>query len=399
MLIDKKRAFQIMDKYDLDVMIATTKGNVAYTVDYWPVGAFRPGGHQTFSILPRDEQKCPAVIMPISDLSPWLSRKSWVREIWPYGTYYVEAFDELAGDERQLKEIETELRATRPSFDNAIEALVSAIKQKGLARAKIGLDEMNIPPQHIEILKQEFPEAEISFAYEIFREIRLIKTPEEIARIRASTKISEIAVQEVCEAIREGMTEKELVSILKSAIGRERGIPVLWYVGCGTGSALTDRDATDYRVKKGDWVMFDVGCCFEHYYSDIARSVVVGEPSPKQVKYYEAILKGRAQALEMIKPGITAGEIFDAAVQSIRDSGISHFKRHSIGHSTGIEPYDPPILAPGSNFVIEEGMVLNVETPYYELGFGGIQLEDTLLITGNGFEYLSSLPQELRAVG
>ena len=402
MLINEKRAYETMDKYGLDVLIASTKGNVTYATDYWPLlYFFKPGGAQAFCIIPRDKKKCPAIVMPMMDLSPWINCKSWVEEIWSYGSYYVESFcklSELSRDERRLQEKENELRITHHHFNTPLEALVSAIRDKGFSNSKIGLDEMNISPQDLEIFRKEFSKANIIFAYEIFREIRKIKTSEEIKRIRVSTEITERAAEDACEAIKEGITEIELVNIFQSAVGKQGAIPSLTYFGCGTGSSLTDRNPTNYRLKKGDFVMFDVGCIYQHYHSDIARTVVLGEPSSKQIKYYQAIKEGRSMALNILKPGVKAKEIFEVTVKSIRDSGIPHFNRHMVGHSTGVEPYDLPIIGPDCNLPIEENMVINIETPYYELGFGGIQLEDTFLINSKGFEYISSLPQELRII-
>ena len=135
MLINEKRAYEIMDKYGLDVLISSTEGNVAYTSDFWPIGAFRPGDHQTFCIIPRDKKKCPAIVMPISDLSAWIICKSWVKELWSYGSYYIESFCELSGDERRLKEKENELQITHHHFNRPLEALVSAIRDKGFSNS------------------------------------------------------------------------------------------------------------------------------------------------------------------------------------------------------------------------------------------------------------------------
>ena len=400
MLINEKRTYEIMDKYGIDVLIGSTEGNVAYLSNYLPesVGSFRPGGNQTFCIIPRDKRKHSTIILNIGYLASWLNCKSSVDEMWAYGTYYVESFCELSGNERRYKKIENELRITNHHFSVPLEALVFAIKDKGFSNSKIGLDEKYISPQDIGILRAEFPKADIIFAYNILSEIRTIKTPEEIKRIRVSTEITERAVEEACKAIKEGITEIELVNIFKSAVVKEGARPFLWFFGYGTGSAFTDRDPTNYRLKRGDFIMFDVGCIYQHYHSDTARSLVFGEPSSKQIKYYEAVRKGRAMALNILKPGVKVKEIFEVAVQSIRDCGIPHFKRNMVGHGTGVEPYDPPVIEPNSSLLIEENMVINIETPYYELGFGGIQLEDTLLINAKGFEFISSLPQELRVI-
>ena len=169
MLINEKRTYEIMDKYGIDVLIGSTEGNVAYLSNYLPesVGSFRPGGNQTFCIIPRDKRKHSTIILNIGYLASWLNCKSSVDEMWAYGTYYVESFCELSGNERRYKKIENELRITNHHFSVPLEALVFAIKDKGFSNSKIGLDEKYISPQDIGILRAEFPKADIIFAYNI----------------------------------------------------------------------------------------------------------------------------------------------------------------------------------------------------------------------------------------
>ena len=88
-------------------------------------------------------------------------------------------------------------------------------------------------------------------------------------------------------------------------------------------------------------------------------------------------------------------DIFNVAVQTVRNSGIPHYQRHHCGHGIGLEFYDPPLISPHDHTKIEEGMVLNIETPYYELGFGGLQVEDTVLVTESGVRYLTKSSREL----
>ncbi len=90
-----------------------------------------------------------------------------------------------------------------------------------------------------------------------------------------------------------------------------------------------------------------------------------------------------------------ASEIFEEAVRSVREAGISHYQRNHVGHGIGIECYDPPFLAPTSDHILEEGMVVNIETPYYELGFGGLQVEDTIVVTPDGYRSLTQCDRGL----
>ncbi|MDD4569214.1 MAG: M24 family metallopeptidase, partial [Tepidanaerobacteraceae bacterium] len=126
---------------------------------------------------------------------------------------------------------------------------------------------------------------------------------------------------------------------------------------------------------------------------------VVGKSSSKLEEYYSAILKGEEEAIAQIKPGVISEDIFDIAVEVTRKAGIPHYERHHCGHGIGLEVYDPPTIAPGVKAVLESGMVLCIETPYYELGWAGIQIEDTIVVTDKGYRSLSKSSRELIRVG
>jgi Xaa-Pro dipeptidase len=187
----------------------------------------------------------------------------------------------------------------------------------------------------------------------------------------------------------------EIAEVFSTAIAQQGGIPVLVCIGAGYRSAFPNVQPSDYQVKKGDLIRFDIGCLYKNYYSDTARIAVWGKPSEKQRTYYQAIKEGEDRALALIRPGIQAAEIFNEAVKGVRQAGIPHYQRSHVGHGIGIECYDPPFLNPTSGHILEEGMVVNVETPYYELGFGGVQVEDTLVVTKNGYQLFTKADRNL----
>jgi Xaa-Pro aminopeptidase len=153
------------------------------------------------------------------------------------------------------------------------------------------------------------------------------------------------------------------------------------------------------RLRSGDIIRFDIGCRSESYYSDIARTAIFGEPSERQSRFYRAILEGEEAAIGEVRPGVPANKVFATAVEATRKGGISHYKRHHVGHGIGLDLYDVPILNEATVTSLEAGMVLEVETPYYEVGFGGLQVEDTILVTEDGYRRLTSTTSELVVVG
>jgi len=155
---------------------------------------------------------------------------------------------------------------------------------------------------------------------------------------------------------------------------------------------------TDYKLKRGDIIRFDGGCRYRGYPCDMARSAVLGQPSAKLKKYWNAIFEGEQLAIDMAKPGVKASVIFNSVVDKVRRSGIQHYNRHHTGHGWGIEGYDPPLIGPKNNTPLEEGMVLCFETPYYEVGWGGILHEDIVVINRKEPRHLTKFEGELRTI-
>ena len=131
-------------------------------------------------------------------------------------------------------------------------------------------------------------------------------------------------------------------------------------------------------------IRFDYGCDYQGYTSDLSRTVCVGTPDEKTVRLYDAIRAGTEAAIAAARPGVRACELFQIAVETTRSNGIPHYRRHHVGHCLGLEVYDDPSITPDNQTVLQADMALNIETPYYELGWGGVQVEDTVAITENG---------------
>ncbi len=145
-------------------------------------------------------------------------------------------------------------------------------------------------------------------------------------------------------------------------------------------------------------VRFDLGCVYESYRSDIARTAVLGPPGDKLARYYAGALAGEQAAIDAMKPGVPVSRIFDIAVRVTREQGIPHYQRHHVGHGIGLEPYDPPTINAATSTPLAPGMVFCVETPYYEHGWGGVQVEDAVEITAAGARRLTRSSQELAVV-
>ena len=121
--------------------------------------------------------------------------------------------------------------------------------------------------------------------------------------------------------------------------------------------------------------------------------------SPEKLRrYYDAALAGEDLAFEIARPGLPVRDLFDRVMACVRERGIPHYRRHHLGHGIGVEVYDPPLIGPGDDHTIEAGMVLNVETPYFELGWGAVHVEDPFLVGESGNEWLTRLSRDLGVI-
>ncbi|MEM2738385.1 MAG: Xaa-Pro peptidase family protein [Candidatus Bathyarchaeia archaeon] len=386
MLLNLDRAFKMMEKYDIDALVAATPENNFYLSGVWSISHSAIRGVNVFTVLPK--QGNPMLVLPQSELDQYAESYSWIKNIKVYGTFYVEDSED---PKRPLDFEETLSRLVKVRSErNAIETITNVFFEQGLERAKIGVDELGISFSLWLELQSKLPKATIVPASHIFKEIRMVKTDEEISRLKKAAEISEGAFYAAVEQVHEGVTELDVAREFDKYVIENGGVPFLTLFGFGARSTLPNCVPTNNKLKKGDVIRFDGGCIYQHYYSDIAFSAVFGQPTEKMRRYYRALVMGTQKAIQSIKPGVMASELFRIAVNTVKENGVSHYKRHHCGHGIGVEIYDLPTLSPSDNRFLEEGMVLCVETPYYEICFGGLQIEKTVLVTKDGFEYLTS---------
>ena len=396
-----------MKQYGLNALIASSPINVFYTSDLCQYG-------ECYALLPYERSVEPAVVVPISISAPSVVMSPpWISDVRYYGEFYTEtrwAEEPLTDSERRLVAAQRSWEKTEEGDPVAI--LIKLLRERGLTRGKIGVDESNLPAEHSfwQRLKSSLPQLELVRAEKIFSEIRMIKTDEEVRRFQKAVDITEEAWGRALEQAREGMTEREFSDIYLHTIISEGGrISSLGHYGMGMyGPPISFGRRTafvdimlpsDYKLKRGDLIRFDGGCSYMGYDCDMGRTAVLGQPTQKQRKYYDATLKGEELGIEMTKPGVKASDIFNAVMNAVRKGGISHYRRQNTGHGLAIQHTDPPRIGPKDQTPLEEGMVLCVETPYYEVGFGGLIVEDILLVTKKGHRRLTRSSRDLSAVG
>ena len=397
MLVNVERARRLMDESGLDGLVATTASNVFYLSGLWSHSLIMfPQEAQIFALASRENLLQPVVVVTTGEVDTAMECFPGVRII-NYGPFhrYVAEGVALTPQEARLKE----LAVDREPKSEPLEALMAGLEESGLTDKTIGLDEKGIAPAYPPELEKRFPRLVIKPAASLFTRIRMVKTEEEIKRLRGAVQVTEKAILEAVGMATEGVTEGEMAKGFEKALIDQGAEPLFTCLRIGRLTAFGQCRAGDTPLRKGDRIWFDVGCRYQGYSSDIARTFAFGDIGERARRFYQAILEGEERGLEAIKAGVKAEEVFRVTVDAVRNAGIPNFRRGMVGHGMGIWLYDPPMLAPGDETVLEEGMVLDIEPPYYEIGTGALAVEDTLVVTKGRPELLTTISRNLEDVG
>lgn len=227
--------------------------------------------------------------------------------------------------------------------------------------------------------------------------LRRIKTKEEIDLHRQAEHIGDIAFDEIIKEIRPGMTELEIAARLEY-IMKMNGAEKLSFesiVASGVNSSKPHAEPGSKKVEPGDFITMDFGCVYEGYCSDMTRTVVLGKASKKQKEIYSTVLKAQLAVLDMLKPGLKGKEYDKVARDIIYGAGYEGYFGHGLGHSVGLEIHEDPRFSMIEEDFIKAGMIMTVEPGIYLPEFGGVRIEDMVVITENGYENLAHSSKEL----
>jgi Xaa-Pro aminopeptidase len=228
--------------------------------------------------------------------------------------------------------------------------------------------------------------------------LRAIKSPEEVAAIRAAAELAQDALAEVLPGVRPGHSEREIGAALESAL-RRRGSewhPFPTIVASGPRSALPHARTSARTVGRGEWLLIDFGAQVDGYCADLTRTVVVGaRADDRQRSMYELVRSAQQRALEHLRPGMTGREGDALAREVIAARGFADAFGHSLGHGLGLEVHEAPRLAPTAEGVLPPHVVVTVEPGVYFPGWGGVRLEDDVYLGPDGPERLSDGRTEL----
>ncbi len=265
---------------------------------------------------------------------------------------------------------------------------------------KLGLESDQITYHDFTKYRDTFKGIELAPVAGLTEELRLYKDESEISNIKKAVEIADLAFAHIIDFIKVGKTEKEvaleLEFFMKKAGGEDNAFDFI--VASGERSALPHGVATDKVIEYGDFVTMDYGTIVNGYCSDITRTIVVGEANEKQKEIYQLVLKAQKKVISKIKAGLTCKEVDAIARDIIKENGYAENFGHGLGHGLGLNVHEGPRLSYTSDDKLEKGMVVTDEPGIYLSNWGGVRIEDDLLITANGCQVLNKAPKELIVV-
>ena len=291
--------------------------------------------------------------------------------------------------------------------DSYDEALVSATMASPARIIGIEAGHLTVARQEWLIRTWQSRSADITLrSTERFIErFRAVKDAAEVSVLREAARRLTSVAETAFDSIRVGLAEREVAAVIETALrraGYER--PAFdTIVASGPNSALPHYRAGDRALHNGDLVVLDFGGVLDGYCSDLTRTVTVGNPSPEARRLHAAVLEAQSAAIDAVKPGVTTAEVDGAARQVLVGHGLGEAFGHGTGHGLGLDVHEEPRVSKPRPDVpperLEPGMVFTIEPGAYVPGFGGVRIEDDVLVTETGCEVLTSVPRELRRCG
>lgn len=280
--------------------------------------------------------------------------------------------------------------------DDAMAVLADQLRQLGLGRGRIGIEMDYLPAGDFARLRKALPEARFEPCEQILARLRQIKTPDEIALLRRLSRIADQAITDALAAVKAGDSEMDIAGHLTRnvyALGAEHF--KLMIIATGERSVLPNVGPSDRRLKPRDVCRVEIFSVIDGYQAGVCRTAVVHEAPPKAEAIWHHLVDCKYRIMEMVRPGASCRAIYDAFIAKLAEMDLPpiSFVGHGIGLHLHEDPYlgKTPVLGrPGSDALIEEGMVLGFEPLCYETGHGfGMQNKDMLLVTASGCELLS----------
>jgi Xaa-Pro aminopeptidase len=295
----------------------------------------------------------------------------------------------------ECPEVEADIRAPGKGITQATARLIA---KSGILHLGIEADSMSVGLR--DRLAEKLPKVEIHPTSGLVEKLRQVKDREEVALILKAAWQAEKAFGVLRNMLRPETTEKQAADELEHQMrvfgAKDAAFPTIMAVGAR--AALPHAKPTEQRMGEADFVLVDWGANEGLYRSDLTRVLVTGRISPKLERVYRVVLEAQQRAIEAVRPGALAHDVDAVARNIITKAGFGRRFRHGLGHGLGLQVHEGPRLAVKSQTVLRPGMVVTVEPGIYLPGWGGVRIEDDVLVTRTGHEVLTSVPKRLEDI-
>jgi Xaa-Pro aminopeptidase len=357
----RSRLLPLLDSEGIDALLVSSAVNVTYLTGF--------SGDSSMLVLTRDR----AVL--ISDMR-----------------YTQQIADECSG-------LEVEIRPPTRKLHEAVSEVIRGVGAKG-----IGFESNALTVAEFEAFREQLPEHNWKGARDRVEKLRMVKDPSEIARIRDAIAIAERAFTAFRSLLRLEDCEKDLCDALEGYVRRAGGQGTSFppIVAVGERSALPHAPPTGRTVGSGDLLLVDWGAIGGLYKSDLTRVLPTrttgSSPGDRLVDIHAVVLRAQQDAIRAVRAGIQAQEVDTVARTVIAEAGYGDYFGHGLGHGIGLEIHEGPAIRPHSETVLEEGMIFTIEPGIYLPDWGGVRIEDDVLVTPEGCEVLTHIPRPLEAL-
>lgn len=347
----------LRDGADFDVVLATSYENVAYLSGAFIITQRSIPDRLGAVVIPREGP--PAMV--VCNIEESLARR-----------------DSRIADIRTYVEFEM----------SPVEAIASVLREKGLERATIGFEARVLTAHYFEELKSRLPHANLRPADAFLNGLRMIKTEDEIALLERAALATDRTIRSAFESSGPGTPEKAVADAMAGGL-QQNGADALAFLvlAAGPSAGIVHAAAQNRALERGDLLRCDIGGYFSGYYSDLARTAVVGRAAPQQRDIYRRLWEVHDEVIGQARPGVHAKDLFFACDQAFKRRGMEVSLPH-IGHSLGIGLHEHPVLHPFNDTVLREGMVLAIE-PVYRTDGAIYHVEDLVAVTASGPRVLS----------
>lgn len=294
--------------------------------------------------------------------------------------------------------------------------LVKTLKDEGVSRGPVGADSLG-PPKALGYrgpsLKDVDPSLSVILVSDVIDDMRMVKSREEVGLLRESSRWASLAHSFLQEHVKEGVSELEVSlrasleasRVMMRVFGEGytffssygRAFPA--YAGfrgqVGAYSYYPHMLSNNRKIRKGDVLVTGAGAGVGGYSVELERTMFVGKPDDKKERLFNAIVKAQQQAIESIRPNVKCSEIHKVAIRVLKQEGVEGYVQHRTGHGIGLEYHEAPFFAEGDDTLLRPGMVMTCEPGVYVKGLGGFRHSDTVVVTEDGFEVITSYPRSI----